>query len=71
MTVSTVVATLNGYFGGSFTESQARKHLKHAPIDKSMIEEVICEARRRDLLLPEEPKTSRLSALASFFCSLF
>lgn len=71
MTASTIVATLNGYFGGPFTETQARKHLKHAPIDKSLLNEAINEARRRNLILPEEAKVNRLSALASFFCSLF
>ncbi len=71
MKVSTIVATLNGYFGGPFTESQARKHLKHAPINKELINEAILEARRRDLILPEESRPSRFSALASFFMSLF
>ncbi|MCC8117305.1 MAG: hypothetical protein LIP09_13805 [Bacteroidales bacterium] len=71
MKVSTIVATLNGYFGGSFTESQARKHLKHAPISKALLDEAICEARRRNLILPEESRPSRFAALASFFMGLF
>ncbi|MCC8119990.1 MAG: hypothetical protein LIP09_14775 [Bacteroidales bacterium] len=50
MDMFTIIATLKGYFGGSFTEEEARKHLKKAHLDADTINQAIEEARKEGLI---------------------
>ncbi len=50
MDMFTIIATLKGYFGGSFTEEEARKHLKKAHLDSATIDQAISEAEKQGLI---------------------
>lgn len=50
----TIVAVLKGYFGDSFTEAQARKHLKKAHLDPAMVKEALDIAQKEGLITSEK-----------------
>lgn len=50
MDIDTLLADLQGFYGGSFTEAEAKHHLKKAHVDADTIEQVIEAARKQGLI---------------------